>query len=61
MFIINLLFEKNLEFVKMLFFDLVNRLILYVIKGKYFKNNSVVENVILDIEIDGLIFICVMN
>lgn len=42
-------------------FVLVNRLILYVIKGKYFKNNSVVEKLVLDIEIDGFFFLFVVN
>lgn len=58
---INSLSEKNSESVKTSSFDSMNRPILHVTKGKYFKNNSVVENATPDIETDGPTFTCAMN
>ncbi|XP_034323570.2 uncharacterized protein [Magallana gigas] len=58
---INSLSEKNSESVKTSSFDSVNRPILHVTKGKYFKNNSVVENATPDIETDGPTFTCAIN
>lgn len=52
-------FEKLLDLIEELdykiFLNLVINLILYVIKGKYFRNDLW----LLDIEIDGFIFLCV--
>lgn len=61
-------FEKLLSFFiklcveceKMLNVDLLDSLIFFVIKGKYFKNNKVLDKLV-DIEIDGLIFIFVIK
>lgn len=50
--------EKDIEFEKP---ASVNRPILHVSKGKYFKNNSLVEKATPDIETDGPTFTCAMN
>lgn len=49
---LKLLIDKIIEMIK--------KFILYVVKGKYFRND-IVSNKLLDIDIDGLIYLFIMN
>lgn len=58
--LLSFFFKLCVECEKMLNVDLLDSLIFFVIKGKYFKNNKVLDKLV-DIEIDGLIFIFVIK
>lgn len=58
--LLSFFFKLCVECEKMLNVDLLDSLIFFVIKGRYFKNNKVLDKLV-DIEIDGLIFIFVIK
>lgn len=58
--VLSLFIKLCVEGEKMLNVDLFVKLIFFVLKGKYFKNNKILDKLI-DIEMDGLIFIFVIK
>lgn len=40
--------------------DIIKRFILYILKGKYFRND-IVNDLCVDVDMDGLIFYYVVN